>query len=147
MGWSTPGLPVPHHLLKFAQVHIYCISGAIRPSHPLTPSSPSALKLSWRQGLFQWVSVHIRWPKFWSFSFSISPCSEHSGLISLRLTGLISLLSKGLSGVFSSTTIQVFPTVLGVSWFIIHESNPYLGSLTVFSLDAFLSHPLKGQQS
>ena len=52
-------------------------------------------------------SVHIRWPKYWSFSFSfsISPSSEYSGLISLRLTGLISLLSKGLSGVFSSTTV------------------------------------------
>ena len=52
-------------------------------------------------------SVHIRWPKYWSFSFSfsISPSSEYSGLISLRLTGLVSLLSKGLSGVFSSTTV------------------------------------------
>ena len=46
-------------------------------------------------------SLHIRWPKDWSFSFSIS---EYSGLISFRLTGLISLLSKGLSRVFSSTT-------------------------------------------
>ena len=49
-------------------------------------------------------AVRIRWPKYWSFSFSISPSSEYSGLIPLRLTGLISLLSKGLSGVFSSTT-------------------------------------------
>ena len=50
-------------------------------------------------------SVHIKWPKYWSFSFSISPSSEYSGLISLRLTGLISLVSKGLSRVFSSTTV------------------------------------------
>ena len=48
-------------------------------------------------------ALHIRWPKYWSFSFS--PSNEYSGLISLGLTGLISLLSKGLSRVFSSTTI------------------------------------------
>ena len=48
----------------------------------------------------------IRWPKYQSFSFSISPSDEHSGRISFRLTGLISLQSKGLSRVFSSTTVQ-----------------------------------------
>ena len=52
------------------------------------------------------MAVRIRWPKYWSFSFSISPSSEYSGLISLGLTGLISLQSKGLSRVFSSTTVQ-----------------------------------------
>ena len=50
--------------------------------------------------------IHIRWPEYWNFSFSISPSNEYSGLISLGLTGLISLLSKGLSGVFSNTTVQ-----------------------------------------
>ena len=50
--------------------------------------------------------LHIRWPKYWSFSFSISPSNEHSGLISFRLTGWISLQSKGLSRVFSNTTVQ-----------------------------------------
>ena len=48
----------------------------------------------------------IKWPKYWSFSFSISPSGEYSGLISLGLTGLISLQSKGLSRVFSNTTVQ-----------------------------------------
>ena len=48
--------------------------------------------------------LHIRWPKYWSFS--ISPFNEYSGLISFRFTGLISLLSKGLSRVFSNTTVQ-----------------------------------------
>ena len=52
---NTPGLPVPHHLLKFAQVHVHCISDAILPSHHLMPSSPSALSLSQKQGLFQSV--------------------------------------------------------------------------------------------
>ena len=59
MDCSTPGLPVPHHLLKFAQVHVHCISDAIQPSHPLTPSSPSALNLSQHQGLFPWASPNM----------------------------------------------------------------------------------------
>ena len=52
---STPGLPVPHHFPKFAQVHVHYIGDAIQPSHPLMPSSPSAFNLSQHQGLFQWV--------------------------------------------------------------------------------------------
>ena len=55
MDCSTPGLPVPHHLPEFAQAHAHCISDAVQPSHPLTPSSPSALSLSQHQGLFHWV--------------------------------------------------------------------------------------------
>ena len=51
-------------------------------------------------------TLHIRWPNYWSFSFNISPSNEHSGLISLRMTGWISLQSKGLSRVFSSTIVQ-----------------------------------------
>ena len=50
--------------------------------------------------------LRIRWPMYWSFSFSISPSNEHSRLISFRMTGLISLQSKGLSRVFSNTTAQ-----------------------------------------
>ena len=53
MDCSKPGLPVPHHLLKFAQVHVRCISDAIHQSHPLMLSSPSALNPSQHQGLFQ----------------------------------------------------------------------------------------------
>ena len=51
-------------------------------------------------------ALRIRWPKYWRFSFSISPSNEYSGFISLGLTGLISLQSKGLSRVFSNTTVQ-----------------------------------------
>ena len=88
--------------------------------HPSISSSvvlfSSHLHLSQHEGLFKWVtSSHqvanesvlcIRWPKCWSFSFSISPSNEYSGLISLGWTGLISLLSKGLSSVLSNTTAQ-----------------------------------------
>ena len=56
MGCNTPGFPVPHHLPKFAQVHVHGIGDTVQPSHPLTPSTPSAHNLSRHQGLFQWVS-------------------------------------------------------------------------------------------
>ena len=55
MDCSTPGLPVPHHLPEFAQHHVHCIGDAVQPSHPLTPSSPSALNFSQHQELFQWA--------------------------------------------------------------------------------------------
>ena len=80
MNCSRPGL---HHLPEFPQVHVHCISDAIQPSHPLMPSSPSVLNLF--QGLILNESVlHIRWPKYWSFSFSISPSNRYSGLISFK---------------------------------------------------------------
>ena len=106
MDCSTPGFSVPHHLLEFAQIHVLWIRDAIQPSHPVSPSFPSAFNLSQHQGLFQWVSLPIRWPKYWSFSFNISPSNEYSGLISFRMTGLISLQSKGFLRVFSNTAVQ-----------------------------------------
>ena len=52
---GCPGLPVPHYLTKFAQLHVHCIGDAIQPPHPLMPFSPSAPNFSQHQGLFQWV--------------------------------------------------------------------------------------------
>ena len=82
MDCSILGFPIPYHLLKFAQIRVCCICDVIQPSYPLMPS---ALNLSQNQGLFQWV---IRWPKYWSFSFSISPSNEYSGLISYKIDRL-----------------------------------------------------------
>ena len=76
-------LPIPRHLLEFAQVHGHWIGDAIQPSHPLWPSSPSAFSLSQHQGLFQWVSCLYQVAKFWSFS--ISPSNEYSVLISFKI--------------------------------------------------------------
>ena len=86
MDCSTPGLPVPNYLLEFAQVHVRCFSDAIQPSHPLTPSSPSALNLSQHQGYFQWVicsnqMTKILEPQTKYWCFSISPSNKHPGLI------------------------------------------------------------------
>ena len=81
MDCSMPGLPVPHHLLEFAQVHVHCISDIIQPAHPLIPSSPPVLNLSQHQGLFQWVICSHQMTN----SFSISPSSDYSGLFSLKI--------------------------------------------------------------
>ena len=82
MDCSFPGLPILHHLLEPAQTHIHWVSDAIQPSHPL--SSPSSSLPSIRV-FFNESALHIRWPKYWSFSFSISPSNEYSGLISFRI--------------------------------------------------------------
>ena len=76
-----PGLNVLHYLAEFAQIHIHWIGDSIKPSHPLSPSC-FAFNLSQHQGLFQWVALHIRGPKYWSFSYSMSFFDEYSGLIS-----------------------------------------------------------------
>ena len=103
---SMPGFPVYHHLLEFALVRVHCIGDAITSSHPLMPCSPSALNLSLPQDLSNESAVCIRWPKYWSFSLVSVPAKSIQGWFPLRLTGLNSLLSKGLSGVSSSTTVQ-----------------------------------------
>ena len=82
MACSMLGFPVLHHLLDLAQIHVHWVSDVIQPSHPLLPPSPPAFNPSQHQGLFQWVSW---WPKYWSFSFSISPSNEYSVLISFGI--------------------------------------------------------------
>ena len=114
---STPGLPVHHQLPEFTQTHVYRVSDAIQPSHPLlTLLLPTLVFPSIRVFSNELVLL-IKWPKYWSFSFSISPSKEHSGLSSLGWTGWICLLSKGLSRVFSNTTVekhQFFSTQLSL---------------------------------
>ena len=85
MNRSTPGLPVHHQLPEFTQTHVHWVRDAIQPSHPLSSPPPPAPNPSQHQSLFQWVTLCMRWPKYWSFSFSISPSNEHPGLISFRM--------------------------------------------------------------
>ena len=85
MNRSTPGLPVHHQLLEFTQTHVHRVVDAIQPSHPLSSPSPPAPSPSQHQGFSNESTLRIRWPKYWSFSFSISPSNEHPGLISFRI--------------------------------------------------------------
>ena len=82
---SMPGFPVNHQLPEFTQTRVHRVSDVIQPSHPLSSLPSPAFSLSQHQGLFEWVSPRIRWPKYWSFSFSISPSNEYSALISFRM--------------------------------------------------------------
>ena len=106
MNRSTPGLPVHHQLPEFTQTYVHRVSDAIQPSHPLSsPSSPAPIPPSIRV-LSNESAIRIRWPKYWSFSPSISPSNEHPGLVSFRMDCWISLQSKGLWRVFSNITVQ-----------------------------------------
>ena len=109
MDSSTPGFPVLHHLMEFAQTHVYWVGDTIWPSNPLLPPS-SALILSQHQGLSQWVSsLHqVAWLELQlgaEVSASVLRVNTQCWF-PLGLNSLISLQSKGLSRVFSSITIQ-----------------------------------------
>ena len=107
MDCSMPGFPVFHCImeLKLMSVELMMPSNHFIICHLLLLLS----LISQHQGLFQRVDVFIRWPKYWSFSFSISPSNEYSGLISCGIDGLISLLFKEVSRVFSSTALRKHP--------------------------------------
>jgi len=128
LDWSMPGFPVPHHLLEFAQVHVYWIGDAIQLSHPLSPSFPSAFNLSQHQGLFQWVGSSHQVAKYWSFS--ISPSNENSprGTVS-KIEHFIKSVSELVQSFFFFSFSLFLSSCLPPS---IHPSSP-------FSLLSFLS--------
>ena len=107
MNHSTPGLPVHHQLPEFTR--LMSIKSMMPSSHLilwrpllLLPTIPPSVRVFSNESI-----LRMRWPKYWSFSFSISPSNEHPGLSHpLGWTGWISLQSKGLSRVFSNTTVQ-----------------------------------------
>ena len=106
MDCSTPGFPVLHYLLEFAQTHVRWVDDAVQPSVLCCPLLfllsvfPSMKIFSSESNLCN------KWPKYSSLSFSISPSNECSVLISFSFDWLNSLLFKGLSRVFSNTTVQ-----------------------------------------
>ena len=93
MGYSMPGFPVLHHLPELAQTHVHWVSDAIQPPHPLSPLLllPSVVPRVFSSEL----ALCIRGPRYWSFSFSISPSSEYSGLISFRVDSFDLLAVQG----------------------------------------------------
>ena len=84
MDCSTPGFPVHHQLPEITQTYLHRASDAIQPTHPLSSPSPASIFPSIRIFSNE-LAFHIRWPKYWSFSFSISPSNEYSGLFSFRI--------------------------------------------------------------
>ena len=89
MNCSMPGLPVHHQLPEFTQTHVHRVSDAIQPSHPLSSPSPPAFNISQHQVFSNESTLPMRWPKYWSFSFSI---------ISFQRNPKTDLLQNGLVG-------------------------------------------------
>ena len=128
MDYSTPGFPVLHYLLEFAQIHVHWVSDALQPSHPLSFPSPPALNLSQHQSLFQWVSS-----SFASGGQSIEASASASVLpmsiqdwFPLGLTGLASFQFKGLSRE-PSPTLQ-FKNIFSLEFnlFMVQLSHSYM---------------------
>ena len=132
---------VPHHLLKFFQVHVHCIGDAIQPSYPLMPSSPSALNLSQNHGLFQWVNCSHQITKVLEFQLqhqSFQRVFRVSFL--LRLTGL-TLLSKDLSDVFLQHRSSKASILQHSAFFKVQLSQQYMttGKTIVLTIWTFVS--------
>ena len=95
MNRSTSGFPVHHQLLESTQTHVHWVGDAIKPSHPLSSPSHVPSILPSISVFSNESALHIRWPKYWSFSFNISPSNEHPGLISFRMDWLELLAVQG----------------------------------------------------
>ena len=126
MNHSMPGLLVYHQLLESTQTHVHWVSGTIQPSYPLSSPSPPA-SIFPRIKVFPHESaLCIRWPKYWSFSFKISPSNEHPGLISIRMDRLDLLAVQGtLKNLLQHHSSKA--SILRCSaYFTVQFSHPYM---------------------
>ena len=119
MEYSMPGFPVHHQLLELAQTHVYWVSDAIQPSHPLSSPSPPVFNLSQHQGLFQWVSNFASSGQSIGVSASVSVLPMNiQDWFPLGLTG--SIASKHYLEYIKSDLLKIiafFPDILQLYWF------------------------------
>ena len=133
MNSSTPGLPVHHQLLEFTQTYVHRVGGAIQPSSSVIPfsSCPQSLPES---GSFPVSQLfRMRWPKYWSFSFSISPSKEHPGRISLRMIWLDLLAVQGTLRSLLQHHSSRASTLLHSAFFTVQLSHPYMTTCPITS--------------
>ena len=126
MNPSTSGLPVHHQLPEFTQTHVHRLSDAIQPSHPLLspsllPSIPPSIRVFSNES-----TLRMRWPKYWSFSFSIIPSKEHPGLISFRMDWLDLLAVQGTLKSFLQHHSSKASILRHLAFFTVHLSHPYM---------------------
>ena len=126
MDCSTPGFPVHHQLLEPAQTHVHRVGDAIQPFHSLSSPSPPTFNLSRIRVFCNKLVLHIRWPKYWSFSFNISPSNEYSGLISFRIDGLDLLAVQGTLKGFLQHHSSKASILWHSAFFIVQLSHPYM---------------------
>jgi len=126
MGCSMPGLPVHHQLLELTQTHVHWVGDAIQPSYSLSSPSSPAFNLSQHQGFSKESVIRNRWSKYCSFSFSISPSNEYSGLISFRINWLDLLAVQGTL----KSLLQYHSSKASILWhsafFIVQISHLYM---------------------
>ena len=126
MNRSTPGLPVHHQLPELTQTHVHWVSDAIQPSHPLSSSSPPTPVPPSIRVFSNESTLHMRWPKYGNFSFSIIPSKEIPGLISFRMDWLDLLAVQGtLKGLLQHHSSKA--SILRCSaFFTVQLSHPYM---------------------
>ena len=141
MNYSTPGLPVHHQLPEPSQTRVHWVGDATQPSHPLSSPSPPAFSPSQHQGLSDELALHFRWPKYWSFSFSISPSNEYTGLISFRIDWFDLLAVQGTL----KSLLQHHSSKASILWhsafFTVQLSYPYVttGKTIALTRQTFVS--------
>ena len=126
MNSSTPGLPVHHQLPEFTQTHVHQVSDAIQPSYPLSSLSPPAPIPPSIRVFSNESTLRMRWPKYWSFSFSIIPCKEISGLISFRMDWLDLLAVQGTLKSLLQYYSSKASILLCSAFFTVQLSHPYM---------------------
>ena len=126
MNCSMPGLPANHQLPESTQTHVHWVGDAIQPFHPLSSPCPPALNLSQHQVFSNELALRIRWPKYWSFSFNISPSNEHPRLISFRMDWLDLLAVQGTLKHLLQHHSSKASFLLCSAFFIIQLSHPYM---------------------
>ena len=126
MNHSTLGTPVHHQLPESTQTHVHWVSDTIQPSHPLSSSSPPALNFPSIRVFSNESMVHIRWPKYWSFSFNISPSNEYPGLISFRMDWLDLLAIQGTLKSLLQHHSSKASTLWCSAFFIVQLSHPHV---------------------
>ena len=126
MKHSTRGLPVHHQLPEFTQTHVHQVSDTIQPSHPLSsPSPPAPISHSIRV-FYNDSTLCMRWPKYWSFSFSIIPSKEIPGLISFRMDWLDLLAVQGTLKSLLQHHRSKASILRCSSFFTVQLSHPYM---------------------
>ena len=126
MNRSMTRLPVYNQLLEFTQTHVHRVSDAIQPSHPLQPllllpPIPPSIRVFSNES-----TLRMRWPKYWSFSFSISPSNEYSGLISFRMDWLDLLVVQGTLKSLLQHHSSKASILRHSAFFTVQLSHPYM---------------------
>ena len=127
MNHSTLGLPVYHQLPESTQTHVHWVSDAIQPSHPLVvPFSSCPHSFPVIRVFSNESALHIRWPKYWSFSFNISPSGEHPGLISFRMDWLDLLAVQGTLKSLLQHHNSKASILQRSAFYVVQLSHPYI---------------------